>query len=288
MAHKIILGCDPGHDDVIATLQAHGNLDIEPPAVTTVAGNQTLDEVTHKAPSAARVAGMTGALIAAGCPGPLARGIELAPEIHGESRLDDPELPDPDRGVRKAAKHVNTVMSDTLTSGAFATLADLDHELCRLDGTSDKSRPGAHVIVSVSMAAQAFAGAADMPLWQYLSPAGVPQLPVPHFNGDRHAPKSLAFQEFMIAQVGATTMTDTVRAGVEVHARLRTLIQERGLSTGLGEEGGFASRLARPDEVLRMLVHASGAACYEASPGGVELALAPAASEFCEDEICIW
>ena len=194
------------------------------------------------------------------------------------------------RGVRKAANHVNTEISELLTSGAFDTLADLDHELCRLDGTADKSRLGANAIVGVSMAAaQAFAGAADMPLWRYLSQTGVPPLlPVPHFNvvnGGRHAPNSLDFQEFMIAPVGAPTMADAVRAGYGVYARLRTLIKERGLSTGLGDEGGFAPELAHPEEVLRMIVNAIEAAGYEAGPGGIEIALDPAASEFCTDEI---
>jgi purine nucleosidase len=95
MPHKIILDCDPGHDDVIAMLLAHGNPDIDLLAVTTVVGNQTLDKVTHNALSVARVAGMTGVPIAAGCPRPLVREIEVATAIHGESGLDGPELPDP-------------------------------------------------------------------------------------------------------------------------------------------------------------------------------------------------
>ncbi len=95
MPRKIILDCDPGHDDVIALLLAHGNPDIELLAVTTVVGNQTLDKVTHNALSVARVAGLTGVPIAAGCSRPLVRDIEVAPDIHGESGLDGPELPEP-------------------------------------------------------------------------------------------------------------------------------------------------------------------------------------------------
>jgi len=95
VARKIILDCDPGHDDAIALLLAHGNPEIELLAVTTVVGNQTLDKVTRNARSVARVAGMTGVPIAAGCSRPLVRASEAAPDIHGESGLDGPELPEP-------------------------------------------------------------------------------------------------------------------------------------------------------------------------------------------------
>lgn len=94
-ARKIILDCDPGHDDAIALLLAHGNPNIELLAVTTVVGNQTLDKVTRNALSVARVAGLTGVPIAAGCQRPLVREVEVAPDIHGESGLDGPQLPEP-------------------------------------------------------------------------------------------------------------------------------------------------------------------------------------------------
>ena len=95
MPTKIILDCDPGHDDAIALLLAHGNPTIELVAVTTVMGNQTLAKVTRNALSVARVAGITGVPFAAGCPRPLVRQIETAPSIHGESGLDGPVLPEP-------------------------------------------------------------------------------------------------------------------------------------------------------------------------------------------------
>ncbi|MDO5710140.1 MAG: nucleoside hydrolase [Micrococcales bacterium] len=99
MPHKIILDCDPGHDDVIALLLAQGSPEIELLAVTTVVGNQTLDKVTRNALAVARVAGLADVPIAAGCPRPLVRDIEVAPAIHGESGLDGPELPKPLRDV---------------------------------------------------------------------------------------------------------------------------------------------------------------------------------------------
>src|ERR1700712_936202 len=95
MPRKIILDCDPGHDDAIALLLAHGSPEIDLLAVTTVVGNQTLEKVTRNAVSVARVAGITGVPFAAGCPRPLVRAIEVAPAIHGDSGLDGPVLPEP-------------------------------------------------------------------------------------------------------------------------------------------------------------------------------------------------
>lgn len=114
MPRKIILDCDPGHDDVIAMLLAHGNPDIELLAVTTVVVNQTLDKVTHSALAVARVAGLTGVPIAAGCPRPLVREIEVAPDIHGESGLDGPELPEPTQEVDP--RHAVDLIIETVMS----------------------------------------------------------------------------------------------------------------------------------------------------------------------------
>ncbi len=99
MTHKIILDCDPGHDDAIAILLAYGNPEIDLLAITTVVGNQTLDKVTRNALAVARIAGITGVPIAAGCPRPLVREISTAAEVHGESGMDGPTLPEPDRQV---------------------------------------------------------------------------------------------------------------------------------------------------------------------------------------------
>ncbi|MFF1381641.1 nucleoside hydrolase [Streptomyces sp. NPDC058308] len=95
MPRKIILDCDPGHDDAIAMLLAHGNPDVELVAVTTVVGNQTLEKVTRNALSVARIANITGVPFAAGCPRPLVRDVENAPDIHGESGIDGPVMPEP-------------------------------------------------------------------------------------------------------------------------------------------------------------------------------------------------
>lgn len=114
MARKIILDCDPGHDDAIALLLAHGNPDVELVAVTTVVGNQTLEKVTRNALSVARIAGITGVPFAAGCPRPLVRSIETAPDIHGETGLDGPALPEPTLELDQ--RHAVDLIIDTVMS----------------------------------------------------------------------------------------------------------------------------------------------------------------------------
>ena len=157
--------------------------------------------------------------------------------------------------------------------------------MIELDGTPNKARLGANATVGVSMAlARALAAAAGVPLWRWLDPDGVtPSLPVPHFNvlnGGVHAPNDLDFQEFMIAPLGAPTMAEAVRAGAEVYAALRRELADRKLSTGLGDEGGFAPEVSEPEEVLRLLVAAIGDAGYQAGRRGISIALDLAASEF--------
>ncbi|MGK3709869.1 nucleoside hydrolase [Arthrobacter sp. IK3] len=114
MPHKIILDCDPGHDDAVALLLAHGSPEIELLAVTTVVGNQTLEKVTRNALAIARVANITGVPFAAGCDRPLVRTIENAPDIHGESGMDGPELPEPT--VELDSRHAVDLIIDTVMS----------------------------------------------------------------------------------------------------------------------------------------------------------------------------
>jgi enolase len=135
--------------------------------------------------------------------------------------------------------------------------------------------------------ARAGAQAAGEPLWRALGPEGVaPRLPVPHFNvvnGGAHAANNLDFQEFMIAPIGAPTLAEAVRAGAEVYAALRRLLADKGFATGLGDEGGFAPQIDRPEDVLGVLVAAITAAGYTPGREGVAIALDPAASEFYRD-----
>ncbi len=189
------------------------------------------------------------------------------------------------KGVLGAVDNVNGEIAEDVLGRVFADLAEFDHALIDLDGTENKARLGANAIVGVSMAfARAKAISAGLPLWRTLNPSGVaPRLPVPHFNvvnGGMHAPNNLDFQEFMVAPIGAPSLAEALRAGAEVYATLRSLLTAKGFATGLGDEGGFAPEIDRPEEVLGLLVQAIGEAGYRPGPGGVAIALDPASSEF--------
>ena len=199
---------------------------------------------------------------------------------------------DPDRyggaGVLAAARNVNGPIAQDVVGHTFKDQSELDAALIALDGTSDKSRLGANAVVGVSIAAaRAFAASCDAPLWQTLRVNDItPRLPVPHFNvvnGGAHASNPLDFQEFMIAPIGAPTFREAVRAGAEIYAQIRGRLADAGHATGLGDEGGFAPDLDRPEEVLEVLVKSIVAAGYEPGPAGVAIALDPAASEFHRD-----
>jgi enolase len=194
------------------------------------------------------------------------------------------------KGVTGPVGNVNGEIADAIGGRTFAELADLDGMLIELDGTDNKSRLGANALVGVSMAAaRALAIASNQPLWRVLNPAGVtPRLPVPHFNvinGGAHAPNNLDFQEFMIAPLGAPNLAEAVRAGAEVYARLRAALAAAGEATGLGDEGGFATQIGRPEDVLALLTEAISAAGYESGRAGVAIALDPAANGFFHDGI---
>ncbi|MGP0005584.1 MAG: phosphopyruvate hydratase [Acidimicrobiales bacterium] len=191
-------------------------------------------------------------------------------------------------GVITAVSNVKGEIAGALIGRKFADLAELDGALIALDGTETKSRLGANAIVGVSMAvARADAVSSGRSLWRALSPADVtPRLPVPHFNvvnGGAHAPNELEFQEFMIAPLGAPTLAEAVRAGAEVYGALRRLLSEKGLATGLGDEGGFAPEIDRPEDVLALLVRAIETAGYRPGRDGVAIALDPAANGFYSD-----
>ena len=188
-------------------------------------------------------------------------------------------------GVLKAVANVSGEIADLLRGRPWDSLAEADQAMIDLDGSPNKQRLGANALVGVSMAlARALAAADGMPLWRWLTPPGIwASLPVPHFNvlnGGVHAPNDLDFQEFMVAPLGAPTMAEAVRAGAEVYAALRRSLAGRKLSTGLGDEGGFAPEVSEPEEVLRLLVGAIGDAGYTAGADGVSIALDLAASEF--------
>jgi enolase len=189
------------------------------------------------------------------------------------------------KGVLGAVAAVNTDLAGLLCGRSWASLAEADQAMIDLDGTPNKAQLGANALVGTSMAlARAQAASEGMPLWRWLAPDGVtPCLPVPHFNvlnGGVHAPNELDFQEFMVAPLGAPSMAEAVRAGAEVYAALRRELADRKLSTGLGDEGGFAPEITEPEEVLRLLVGAITDAGYQPGPNGISIALDLAASEF--------
>ena len=191
-------------------------------------------------------------------------------------------------GVLRAVANVNGEINAALAGRSFTDLEELDGTLIELDATINKSRLGANAIVGVSIAAaRAFATSEGRQLWEYLQPAGVTaRLPVPHFNvvnGGVHAPNNLDFQEFMVAPLGAPSIAEAVRAGSEVYAKLKGILTSRGFATGLGDEGGFAPQIDRPEEVLALLVEAIEEAGYRPGRDGVAIALDPASSEFYRD-----
>lgn len=226
-----------------------------------------------------------GTVLRAGVPSGASTGSREAVELRDA---------DPHRyggqGVRGAVANVNGEIAEAVTGRAFRDLAELDGLLLALDGTQNKSRLGANAIVGVSMAgARAFAAQANVALWQsFVGTLEAPRLPVPHFNvlnGGVHARNELDFQEFMIAPLGAPSLAEAVRAGSEVYGALRQRLADRGLSTGLGDEGGFAPEIAQPEEVLELLVEAIDDAGYRPGHDGVELAMDPASSEFYRDGV---
>jgi len=186
------------------------------------------------------------------------------------------------RGVTRAVAAVNGEIAAAARGLEASDQDGLDRALIELDGTPNKSRLGANAILGVSLAA-AHAQAAEegMALWRYLGGEAARTLPVPMMNvlnGGAHADNRVDFQEFMVVPCGAPTFSECLRMGVEVFHALKRTLHERGLSTAVGDEGGFAPDLGSNEEALQMLVAGIEAAGYE--PGGqVAIALDPATSE---------
>jgi enolase len=190
------------------------------------------------------------------------------------------------KGVSKAVANVNGEIAEALRGQDATAQATLDRQLITLDGTPNKSRLGANAILAVSLAAaHAAAGEERLPLWRYLGGEGAHILPVPMMNvlnGGAHADNRVDFQEFMIVPAGAQSFSEGLRWGTEVFHALKSLLHDRGLSTAVGDEGGFAPDLASNEEALGLLVEAISAAGYE--PGEqVSIAMDPATSELFSD-----
>jgi enolase len=190
------------------------------------------------------------------------------------------------RSVLQAVRHVQEVIAPALVGMSVLDQRAVDERLLELDGTENKGRLGANAILGVSLAvARAAAETLGVPLYRYIGGLQARVLPVPMMNvlnGGRHADNGLDFQEFMIVPYGAPTFSEALRMGVEVFHHLRACLRDRGLSTNVGDEGGFAPNLRNHEAALNLLVEAIERAGYR--PGDqVGLALDPAASEFFED-----
>jgi len=187
------------------------------------------------------------------------------------------------KGVGQAIHNVSGEIAAAVTGLDADDQRGIDDRLIELDGTDGKTRLGANAILGVSMAAaRAAAADAGEPLWRHLGGPDVSLLPVPTMNvlnGGVHADNPVDFQEFMIAPVGAGSFTQAIQMGAEVYHELQRTLRSRGLSTAVGDEGGFAPALESNEAPLELLVSAIGAAGYR--PGeDLAICLDPAASEF--------
>jgi enolase len=190
------------------------------------------------------------------------------------------------KGVSTAVGNVNGELADAVTGLDPADQDKLDRTMIELDGTPNKGRLGANAILGVSLAAaKAAAAQAGSPLWEYLGGSEARVLPVPMMNvlnGGAHADNKVDFQEFMIMPVGAPSFSEGLRIGVEVFHALKRTLHDRGLSTAVGDEGGFAPDLDSNEAALEMLIAGIEAAGHR--PGDdVAIALDPATSEIFEN-----
>ncbi|MBK7464414.1 MAG: phosphopyruvate hydratase [Betaproteobacteria bacterium] len=190
------------------------------------------------------------------------------------------------KGVLQAVENINTEISEAIIGLDAQEQAFIDQTMIELDGTENKSRLGANAILAVSMAvAKAAAEESGLPLYRYFGGMSPMQMPVPMMNiinGGEHANNSLDIQEFMVMPVGATSFREALRCGAEIFHSLKKLLDKKGHSTAVGDEGGFAPNLASHADALQIIMQAIEAAGYV--PGqDVLLALDCAASEFYKD-----
>lgn len=191
------------------------------------------------------------------------------------------------KGVWQAVHHVNTALADLLIGEDILDQKRIDQLLIKADGTKEKSALGANALLSVSMAAACGAAKTlEIPLFRYLGGMYASRMPVPMMNvvnGGCHSRNLLDFQEFMIMPSGACCFSEGLRMGAEIYHQLKKLLDEQGLSTGIGDEGGFAPDLKDAEEVFQYLDRASRAAGYE--PGkDLVFAMDAAASELYDKE----
>ncbi len=221
-----------------------------------------------------------------------AKGTAMVPSGASTGRYEVLELRDQEKryggkGVEKAVINVNTRIADRLMGMNALEQMEIDRVLVEADGTENKSRFGANAILGVSMAcAKAAAAALSLPLYRYLGGVCTYKMPIPMMNilnGGCHAKgNTVDFQEFMIAPIGAESFQEALRICVEIYHTLKKVLEEKGLSTGVGDEGGFAPNLADAKEALQLIVTAIERAGYR--PGEeIKIALDVAASELYDE-----
>jgi len=220
-----------------------------------------------------------------------ARGRAIVPSGASTGQFEAVELRDGDsrfggKGVQDAVSHVDEEIYDTLVGFDALDQRDIDQLLLDLDGTDNKGRLGANAILGVSLAvAKAAASELELPLYRYVGGVNAHVLPVPMMNvlnGGEHADNNVDLQEFMIMPVGAASFSEALRWGAETYHVLKKVLHDRGLSTAVGDEGGFAPDLGSNEEAVTLLVEAIEKAGF--TPGSdLAIALDPASSEFFKD-----
>jgi enolase len=207
------------------------------------------------------------------------------------------ELRDGDRdrylgkGVLQAVENVNEVIAPALLGMDVHDQVNIDHTLIDLDGTDNKSNLGANAMLGVSLAvAKAGAASVGLPLYRYIGGVNANVLPVPMMNiinGGSHADNAIDIQEFMVMPIGADTFADALRMGTEVFHHLKVVLKERGLSTNVGDEGGFAPNLKSNEEALDVILEAVEKAGYKPRED-ILLAIDAASSEFYDAERALY
>ena len=186
------------------------------------------------------------------------------------------------KGVIKAVKNVNTVISDELIGWDVADQTGMDAKLIALDGTENKSKLGANAMLAVSLAvAKAAALEANLPLYRYIGGTNAKILPIPMMNilnGGAHADNKIDFQEFMVMPVGASSFSEALRWGVEIFHSLKSVLKQKGYSTNVGDEGGFAPNIQSNEEAIETVLTAINRAGFKTGTQ-VAIAMDPAVSE---------
>ena len=195
------------------------------------------------------------------------------------------------KGVLQAVKNVNEKLGPALVGLDALDQSAVDQRMLELDGTPNKSKLGANAILAISMAtARAGADVVGLPLWRYLGGAQARVLPTPLMNiinGGAHADNGLEVQEFMIVPLGFETFSEALRCGTEIFHSLKSILKKEGLTTAVGDEGGFAPRLGSNEDALKRILQAVDAAGYKAGEQ-VALGMDCAASEFYKDGKYTW